>query len=114
VSTEREIKLPDIGDFESIDVIEVAVSPGDNIEQEDTLITLESDKATMDIPSPAAGIVKKVLVNVGDKVSQDAPIVILEETADNKQADAGSEDKELTINEKKAPSAEAEHKEVHG
>ena len=112
MSTEREIKLPDIGDFESIDVIEVAVSPGDNIEQEDTLITLESDKATMDIPSPAAGIVKKVLVSVGDKVSQDAPIIILEETADNKQADAGSEDKELTINEKKAPSAEAEHKEV--
>ena len=112
MSTEREIKLPDIGDFESINVIEVAVSPGDNIEQEDTLITLESDKATMDIPSPAAGIIKKVLVSVGDKVSQDAPIVILEETADNKQADAGSEDKDPTINEKKAPPAETEHKEV--
>lgn len=81
MSSEREITLPDIGDFKSVDVIEVAVKPGDRVSKEDTLITLESEKATMDIPSPAAGIVKKMLVKVGDKIAQGAPILILEETA---------------------------------
>jgi len=81
LAKEREIQLPDIGDFDSVDVIDVAVGPGDKIKKEDTLITLESDKATMDIPSPAAGIVKKMLVKTGDKISQGAPILILEETA---------------------------------
>jgi pyruvate dehydrogenase E2 component (dihydrolipoyllysine-residue acetyltransferase) len=80
MSTEREILLPDIGDFDSVDVIEVAVKPGDHIDIEDTLITLESDKATMDIPSPAAGVVKELKVNVGDKVAKEAPILILSET----------------------------------
>jgi pyruvate dehydrogenase E2 component (dihydrolipoamide acetyltransferase) len=81
VAKESEIKLPDIGDFKSVDVIEIAVKPGDQINKEDTLITLESDKATMDIPSPAAGTVKKLLVNIGDKIGEGAPILILEETA---------------------------------
>ena len=75
----REILLPDIGDFDSVDVIEIAVSPGDEVAVDDTLITLESDKATMDIPSPAAGIVKEIKVNVGDQVSEKALIAILEE-----------------------------------
>ncbi len=88
MAIEKEIKLPDIGDFDSVDVIEVAVNPGDQVQKEDTLITLESDKATMDIPSPAAGVVKKLLVSVGDKVAQDAPILIMEtsETAANDEA----------------------------
>ena len=77
---EKEIKLPDIGDFDSVDIIEITVNPGDQINAEDTLLTLESDKATMDIPSPSAGKVKKVLVSVGDKVAEGAPIVILEES----------------------------------
>ena len=81
MAKESEIKLPDIGDFKSVDVIEIAVKPGDQINKEDTLITLESDKATMDIPSPAAGTVKKLLVNIGDKIGEGAPILILEETA---------------------------------
>ena len=55
MSKEIEIKLPDIGDFDTVEVIEIAVSVGDKIEAEDTLLTLESDKATMDIPSPQAG-----------------------------------------------------------
>jgi pyruvate dehydrogenase E2 component (dihydrolipoamide acetyltransferase) len=88
MSIEKEIRLPDIGDFENIDVIEVAVSPGDQVQEEDTLITLESDKATMDIPSPATGVVKKLLVSVGDKISQDTPILLMEtsETATNDEA----------------------------
>ena len=78
--SDKEIKLPDIGDFDSVDIIEIAVNPGDQINAEDTLLTLESDKATMDIPSPSAGKVKKVLVSVGDKVAEGAPIIILEES----------------------------------
>ena len=70
-----EITLPDIGDFESVDIIEVLVAPGDMIEAEDTIITLESDKATMGIPSPYAGKVTQVKVKVGDKISQGGPIL---------------------------------------
>jgi pyruvate dehydrogenase E2 component (dihydrolipoamide acetyltransferase) len=77
---EKEIKLPDIGEFDSVDIIEIAVNPGDQIKAEDTLLTLESDKATMDIPSPSAGKVKKVLVSVGEKVAEGAPIILLEES----------------------------------
>jgi len=86
MSTEREILLPDIGDFESVDVIEVAVKPGDKVDIEDALVTLESDKATMDIPSPAAGIVKEMKVSVGDKIAQDAVIMILIESEEEEPA----------------------------
>jgi pyruvate dehydrogenase E2 component (dihydrolipoamide acetyltransferase) len=77
MSLEKEILLPDIGDFESVDVIEIAVKAGDHVEAEDTLVTLESDKATMDIPSPSAGVVKELKVSVGDKIAQDAVLLIL-------------------------------------
>ncbi len=60
MANSKEITLPDIGDFDTVDVIEVAVNIGDNINVEDTVITLESDKATMDIPSPAVGKVTKI------------------------------------------------------
>lgn len=73
-----EVKLPDIGDFEQVDVIEVLVAEGDSIEAEDSLITLESDKATMEIPSPDAGIVKQLKVAVGDKISEGAVLLDLE------------------------------------
>ncbi|MEN8166401.1 MAG: dihydrolipoyl dehydrogenase [Pseudomonadota bacterium] len=73
-----EVTLPDIGDFEQVDVIEVLVKPGDSIEAEESIITLESDKATMEIPSPQAGTVKEVLVKAGDKISQGGPILQLE------------------------------------
>ncbi len=65
-----EIKVPDIGDFDEVPVIEIHVSPGDEVEVEQPLVTLESDKATMDVPSPEAGTVKEVLVSVNDKVSR--------------------------------------------
>ncbi len=76
-----EIKVPDIGDFEDVDVIEVYVSPGDSVNVEDPLISLESDKAAMDVPSPSAGIVSEVKVAVGDKVSQGSLIVVLQGAA---------------------------------
>src|SRR2546422_5788200 len=73
-----EVKVPDIGDFKQVEVIEVLVKPGDAIAKEQSLITLESDKATMEIPSPGSGVVKELRIKVGDKVSQGSPILVLE------------------------------------
>ncbi|MBX9810571.1 MAG: dihydrolipoyllysine-residue acetyltransferase [Burkholderiales bacterium] len=73
-----EVKVPDIGDFKDIPVIEVLVNPGDKVNVEDSLLTLESDKATMEVPSPAAGVVKELKVKVGDKVSEGTLVLILE------------------------------------
>ena len=76
-----EIKVPDIGDFKDVEIIEVMVQAGDSIEQEQSLITLETDKATMEVPSPAAGTVKELKVNVGDKVSEGSVILMLASSA---------------------------------
>jgi len=73
-----EVKVPDIGDFKDVPVIEIFVKPGDTVAAEDSLVTLESDKATMDVPSPIAGTVKEVHVKLGDKVAEGRLIVILE------------------------------------
>ncbi len=74
----RDILVPDIGDFKNIPVIEVLVKPGDTVKAEDSLITLESDKATMEVPAPFAGVVKELKIKPGDKVSQGAAILSLE------------------------------------
>ncbi len=66
----KEITVPDIGDFDAVDVIEVLVGPGDSVNAEDSLITLESDKATMEVPAPVSGTITEMLINVGDKVSE--------------------------------------------
>ena len=76
-----EIKVPDIGDFKDIDVIEVLVKPGDTVQKETSLITVESDKATMEIPSPAAGVVRELKLKIGDKVSEGSLILLLEAAA---------------------------------
>ncbi|QBL81649.1 dihydrolipoyllysine-residue acetyltransferase [Burkholderia pseudomallei] len=73
-----DVKVPDIGDYKDVPVIEIAVKIGDTVEKEQSLVTLESDKATMDVPSPAAGVVKDIKVKVGDAVSQGSLIVVLE------------------------------------
>jgi len=73
-----EVKVPDIGDFKDVPVIEVLVKPGDAIQAETALLTLESDKATMEVPSPVAGVVKEVKVKVGDKVSEGMQVLMLE------------------------------------
>ena len=72
---DQVVKVPDIGDVTDIHVIEILVVPGDQLDIETPLLTLESDKATMDVPSPIAGTVTEVLVAVGDSVSTDSPIV---------------------------------------
>jgi dihydrolipoamide dehydrogenase len=73
------VKIPDIGDFKGVAVIEVLVKPGDTIAPEDPLIVLESDKASMEVPSPAAGVIKEVKIKVGDKVSEGDVVLLLEE-----------------------------------
>lgn len=75
-----DIKVPDIGDFSDVSVIEVLVSPGDAVQKETPLITLETDKATMEVPSPQTGVIKSVKIKVGDKVSKGALILTLETT----------------------------------
>jgi pyruvate dehydrogenase E2 component (dihydrolipoyllysine-residue acetyltransferase) len=87
MSGQIDIKVPDIGDFKDVPVIEVFVKPGDKVKAEDPLISLESDKATMEVPSPRDGVVKSVVVKVGDKVSEGAVIVQFD-GAGAEQADA--------------------------
>lgn len=100
---EETVTVPDIGDFSDVDVIEVLVSAGDTVEKEDSLVTLETDKATMDVPSSVAGTVKSVSIAVGDKVSQGDAVAVIEvsggKSADRKDtksapaSQAGSEEK---------------------
>jgi pyruvate dehydrogenase E2 component (dihydrolipoamide acetyltransferase) len=78
MATTREISVPDIGDFKEVAVIEILVKAGDAVRPEQSLITVESDKATMEIPSPAAGVVKELRVKAGDKVSQGSLILLLD------------------------------------
>jgi pyruvate dehydrogenase E2 component (dihydrolipoamide acetyltransferase) len=73
-----EVKIPDIGGFKDVPVIEVLVKPGDAVKPEDSLVTLESDKATMEVPSPATGVVKEIKVKIGDKVSEGSLVLTLE------------------------------------
>ena len=79
-----EVKVPDIGDFKDVPIIEVLVKPGDSIKKEDSLVTLESDKATMEVPAPEAGVIKELRVKLGDKVSEGSLLLLLE------AADAGA------------------------
>src|SRR6185369_8028227 len=98
-----EIKVPDIGDFKDNPVIELLVNPGDTVAKEDPLVTLESDKATMEVPSTHAGTVKELRVKVGDKVSQGTVIAVLEAVdaaaakpaAPQPAAEPGSDEKAL-------------------
>ncbi|MDO9601573.1 MAG: biotin/lipoyl-containing protein, partial [Rhodocyclaceae bacterium] len=76
-----EIKVPDIGDFKDVPIIEIHVKPGDVVRAEDTLITLESDKATVDVPAPVAGTIREVRVKVGDKVGEGTLVLLLEAAA---------------------------------
>ncbi len=82
MSNIQEVYLPDIGDFPEVEVIEVLVGAGDTIEPEDSIITVESDKASMEIPSPVSGVIKEVKVSVGDRVSEGSLLLVVESTAD--------------------------------
>jgi pyruvate dehydrogenase E2 component (dihydrolipoamide acetyltransferase) len=97
----KDVLVPDIGDFKDVEVIEVLVKPGDTVAKEQSLVSLESDKATMEIPSPEAGVVKELKVKVGDKVSQGSVLLGLEASA------AAPEKAPETTAEAKAPEAKA-------
>jgi pyruvate dehydrogenase E2 component (dihydrolipoamide acetyltransferase) len=86
------VEVPDIGDFDDVPIIEILVSPGDTVAVEDPLVTLESDKATMDVPAPVAGVVKTVSVKIGDRVSQGAPLMTIEATNGSDPAAVAAED----------------------
>ncbi|RFA27245.1 branched-chain alpha-keto acid dehydrogenase subunit E2 [Alkalilimnicola ehrlichii] len=102
MANEQEIKVPDIGDFDEVDVIEVLVQPGDQVEQEQSLITLESDKATMEVPSPMAGTIKSIKISPGDKVAKGSVIgtlAVSEETATKPAEKKKEEEEPLRIEE---------------
>lgn len=105
-----EVRVPDIGDFEDVDVIDIIVSPGDTVNAEDPLLTLESDKATMDIPAPRAGTVAGIEVSVGDKVSEGDLIVTLEvaDAGGEKPAPADEAPQRVPASVPKAPKPEPE------
>ena len=105
-----EIKVPDIGGYQDVPVIEVLVQPGDRVKKEDPLITLESDKATMDVPAPRAGVVRDIKVKTGDKVSQGSVILMLEAAdAEGAPAQAAKSAAPAAPAEAKAPPAAAAH-----
>ena len=78
----REVKVPDIGDFDDVEVVELLVAPGDTVAVDQSLIKLESDKASMEVPSPAAGVVVELRVAIGDAVAEGNVILTLEQSAD--------------------------------
>lgn len=100
-----EVKVPDIGDFDSVEIIEVLVAVGDQVAEEDSLITVESDKASMEIPSSHGGTVKEVKVKVGDSIKQGDVVIVLEASADT--ADTAPAEAEETAAEK-APETSSE------
>ena len=106
---DKEILVPDIGDFSAVEVIEVLVKTGDKINVEDALISLESDKATMEIPSPFAGVVSEITIKVGDKVSQGDMILLLQEQTGSDQQSVVDKTKKMAHKEP-IPIAENEKK----
>jgi dihydrolipoamide dehydrogenase len=86
-----EVRVPDIGDFQDVPIIEIHVSPGDEVAVEDPLVTLESDKATMDVPAPEAGKVAQLRVKIGDRVSEGSVLLTLESDGAGPSSDAGSD-----------------------
>ena len=102
MANSETILLPDIGDFDAVEIIEIAVAVGDSVAEEDTLITLESDKATMDIPSPKAGTVKELNVAVGDTVSEGSPLLLMEVTESSdvptKETESAKEEQQQSKN----------------
>jgi dihydrolipoamide dehydrogenase len=92
-----EIRIPDIGDFQEVPVIELLVKPGETVEKETSLITLETDKATMEIPAPQAGIVKEMKVKIGDKVSEGTIILVLETAAESAEPTSPAEPIETPV-----------------
>jgi dihydrolipoamide dehydrogenase len=112
VSEATEIRVPDIGDFTDVPIIEIHVSPGDEVAAEDPLVTLESDKATMDVPAPQAGVIKQLSVQIGDRVSEGSVLLMLESdgagpsssSSSGPEAESGSESGSDSRSESKSES----------
>jgi len=107
----NQVVVPDIGDFKEVEVIEVLVKPGDTVSKEQSLVTLESDKATMEIPSPEAGVVREIKIKMGDKVSQGTPLLVLDSSEKSKPQEkpkAEETPKPEEKQQKPQPSAKAE------
>lgn len=109
----EDIEIPDIGDSEGVDVIEVSVKAGDEVEQDDSLIVLETEKATMEVPSPFAGTIESMTVKVGDKVSQGDKIGTMkvsedgaEEAGSAESPESNKEDKEVAVKDTPMPKSE--------
>ena len=105
MASTQKILLPDVGDFDAIEVIEVIIKSGDSIHKDDSIIILESDKATMEIPSPFSGVIKAINVKVGDKISEGTEIAEIEVTDDSDSDTSSAVDT-------KAPEAPPEPEEV--
>mgnify|MGYP001812619301 FL=1 len=103
----QTLVVPDIGDFEQVDVIEVHIAPGDRVEVEASLVTLETDKAAMDVPATVAGTVEEVLVQVGDKVSAGSPVAVVEAEGAAAAADSGTQKPQAEEESTAAPRAAA-------
>ncbi|MBG7602074.1 MAG: dihydrolipoyl dehydrogenase [Gammaproteobacteria bacterium] len=108
MSNTIEVTLPDVGDFDQVEIIEILVAVGDQVEAEDSLLTLESDKASMEIPSPHGGRVTRINVAVGEKISKGDPVLTLEQTSDATQPEIetqAEEKSEAVPDDTAAPSA---------
>ncbi|HWT70802.1 MAG TPA: biotin/lipoyl-containing protein, partial [Oxalicibacterium sp.] len=100
-----EVKVPDIGDFKEVDVIEVLVKVGDTVKVDQSLITVESDKASMEIPSTHAGVIKEMKVKLGDKVAEGSVLLILEGVAETPAAKPTEKVKEAAATPAAAPAS---------
>jgi pyruvate dehydrogenase E2 component (dihydrolipoamide acetyltransferase) len=101
-----EVKVPDIGDFKDVPIIEIFVKVGDQIAVEAPLVSLESDKATMDVPSPAAGTVERLLVKIGDRVAEGTPILVLADGAAGAAVSATPTQADVVAQQEPAPAAQ--------
>ena len=110
MATEQEILLPNIGDFTEVQVVEVLVKPGDTIAAEDPIISVESDKATMEIPSPVAGIIKKLNVSIGDAVREGSSVAIIEASEITEESPSETEPPVVEISQPPAKEAPVEQK----
>ena len=99
-----EVKVPDIGDFKNVPIIEILVKPGDSVTAEQPLLTLESDKATLDVPAPASGVVGEIIAKIGDKVSMGTALLTLDEAG---AAPAAASASPVAVPPAPAPSAPA-------
>ena len=108
MTTQKNVELPDIGDFDAVDIIEVLVKVGDTVNENDSIITLETDKATMEIPAPFAGKVSTISVKIGDKVAKGDLILILESESDQPENSSPEIDKSTQSNKQESKATATE------